>query len=230
MNNQQKSIIEKIQLFIAAIMFILPINGEIVSQATANSEYIETIQDVKDIAENANGIFFEGEDVPYIKGNQVALPIKDDVTGKTLGYIVADMDNLVFALKGAGYIGIASTITDFETESRNALSESNQLIAEQVDTTPKQEEVSVIEQTMFNEFSILSKEYYVQVGAWKNQNYAQKMLKKIKNYYPKAYIIEHNNFIKIRIPDILTKKIGVTASENIEDKFNVKPLLVLKTQ
>ena len=230
MNNLQKSIIVKIPSFIAVIMFVLPISGGIVSQANANSAYIETIQEVKDIAENASGFFFEGKNSSYIKGNQVALSIRDEVTGKTLGYIVADMDSLVFALKSAGYIGIASTIINSETKSRNALLESNQLIAGQVDTTPTQEEVLDLKTSLAKKFSTGGNEYYVQVGTWKNQNYAQKMLEKIKKYYPEVYLVEKNTFYKVRIPGILTKKQGMTVSEDIEIKFNIEPLLVLKTQ
>jgi hypothetical protein len=67
----------------------------------------------------------------------------------------------------------------------------------------------------------------VQVGAWKNHNYAQNMLEKITNYYPEAYIVKHDDFNKIRIPiGLLFKNQGVIVSRDIEEKFDIKPLLV----
>ena len=230
MNNLQESIIAKILSFIAPIIVILLINGGIVSRANANSEYIKTIHDVKDITEYARGFFFEGEDVPCIKENQVALPINNLATGKILGYIVADMDRLVLALKAAGYIGTASTITDSEAQSRNVLSESNLLIAEKVDIISSQEEVPSIEQTMFKEVSLLNKEYYVQVGAWKNPNYAQETLVKLKQYYSESYIVVENNFHKARIPGVMDKKQGAIISKDIEEEFNLKPIVILKKE
>jgi hypothetical protein len=89
--------------------------------------------------------------------------------------------------------------------------------------------VSSVKQSPPQIFSNESKEYYVQVGAWRNQNYAQKVLEKIKNYYPEAYIVVHNSFNKIRILGVLTKKQGVTVAKDIEEKFNMKSLLILKT-
>jgi len=70
--------------------------------------------------------------------------------------------------------------------------------------------------------------YYVQVGAMKNNNDAQKLLVKIKKYYPEAYIVVQNNFSKIRIPGVLTKKQGAFVSRDIEKKFNLKPMVVQK--
>lgn len=149
----------------AAIMLVPPIIGGISAQENANSEYIDKIQDVRDIAEDAGGLYFEGNDVPYIRGNQVALPIKNEATGKTLGYIVAEMDNLVFALEKAGYVGLASTITDSETERRNADSQSSKLTAVQSDTSSAKKEVTNMKETVSKEASIVTEEYYVQVGA-----------------------------------------------------------------
>jgi hypothetical protein len=73
-------------------------------------------------------------------------------------------------------------------------------------------------------------EYYVQIGAWVNHKYIQKMLEKIVNYYPEAYIVTYDNFNKLRIPSVLSKKQGVIMSKDIEKKFNLKPIVVLKKQ
>ena len=73
-------------------------------------------------------------------------------------------------------------------------------------------------------------EYYVQIGAWVNHKYAQKMLEKIINYYPEAYIVTYDTFNKLRIPGVLSKEQGVIVSKDIERKFNLKPMVVLKKQ
>jgi hypothetical protein len=71
-------------------------------------------------------------------------------------------------------------------------------------------------------------EYYIQVGAWKNPDYAQKMLLELQRYYPEAYITVENNFHKIRIPEIMNKRHGANISRVIEEKFNIKPIVVRK--
>ena len=87
-----------------------------------------------------------------------------------------------------------------------------------------------LNQSFTNEVSTGNNEYYVQVGAWRNSNHTEMLLLKIKKYYPKAYIVKQNDLNKIRIPSVLTKKQGAIVSEDLEDKFHVKPLLVLKKQ
>jgi hypothetical protein len=69
-------------------------------------------------------------------------------------------------------------------------------------------------------------EYSIQVGAWKYPNYAQKMLVKLKQYYPEAYISVENNFHKVRIPGIMNKKQDANISKDIEGKFNITPIVV----
>ena len=67
--------------------------------------------------------------------------------------------------------------------------------------------------------------YYIQVGAWKYSDYAEKMLAKIKQYYPQAYITVENDFHKVRIPEIMNKKQGADIAKDIEGKFKIKPIL-----
>jgi len=95
---------------------------------------------------------------------------------------------------------------------------------------PVQAEQKLTEAGQRNEVSAGNNQSYVQVGAWKNLNYAETALSKIKQYYPDAYIFEQNDFYKIRIPGILTKKQGAIVSNDIEKKFDLKPMLVLKNQ
>lgn len=71
-------------------------------------------------------------------------------------------------------------------------------------------------------------EYFLQVGSWKHAHYAKITLEEIQKYYPEAYIIVENNFSKLRIPGIMSKKQGAMISKEIERKFKVKPLLLLE--
>lgn len=71
-------------------------------------------------------------------------------------------------------------------------------------------------------------EYYIQVGAWENSDYAQEMLIKLKQYYPEAYITVDNNFHKIWIPVMPNSGQGADISKDIEGKFNIKPIIVRK--
>lgn len=71
-------------------------------------------------------------------------------------------------------------------------------------------------------------EYYIQVGAWKNSDNAQKMLIKLKQYYPDAFITVENNFHKVWIPEIMNRSQGANISKDIEGKFNIKPIIVRK--
>ncbi len=81
-----------------------------VTRADALTETIATIDAAKDLAENAGGIFVEGEKAPALTGNQVALPVIEEDTGKILGHIVADRDSLISALNAAGHTEVASAI------------------------------------------------------------------------------------------------------------------------
>jgi len=71
-------------------------------------------------------------------------------------------------------------------------------------------------------------EYYIQMGAWKYPDYAQKMLIKLKRDYPTAYITVENKLHKVRIPGIMNKRQGADISKDIEAKFDIKPIIVRK--
>ena len=72
-------------------------------------------------------------------------------------------------------------------------------------------------------------EYYVQVGSWKNLKYAEEIRIKLKKHYPDVHIVEQNKFYKVRISGIKSKKQGAVISKNIEENYNIKSLVVLKT-
>ncbi len=79
-------------------------------QASAQTENIESIEAAKELASNAGGTFVEGEAAPALTGDQIALPVIDEATGKILGHIVAERTSLVSALNAAGHTDIATAI------------------------------------------------------------------------------------------------------------------------
>lgn len=68
--------------------------------------------------------------------------------------------------------------------------------------------------------------YSIQIGAWKNINYALKALDKLKPHYPDIYMIKEGRFNKVRIPGTMSKKDGELLLKELNDKFNIKPVLV----
>ncbi len=76
--------------------------------------------------------------------------------------------------------------------------------------------------------AVVEKEYYIQVGTWRNPAYAESTLTRLKPYYPDVYIAEKNNFHVIRIPDIGNKQEGNRIIDNIRKRFTLNSLLVLR--
>ncbi|NOZ69017.1 MAG: hypothetical protein GXP46_07185, partial [Deferribacteres bacterium] len=74
------------------------------------------------------------------------------------------------------------------------------------------------------------KSYFIQVGAWRNFEAAKKMLEKLTARYPATYILQDNNFNKVRIPGIKSKKEGELILKDLKEKFSLQPILVLKTK
>jgi hypothetical protein len=92
----------------------------------------------------------------------------------------------------------------------------------------KKDRTSDLKQSLDKKIATVNNEYYVQAGSWRNYKYTEMILIKLKKYYPDVYIVEQNNFYKVRIPGVKTKKQGTFISKDMEEKFNMKPLLVLK--
>ena len=78
--------------------------------------------------------------------------------------------------------------------------------------------------------AIINSNYYIQVGTWSKLHFANAMIVQLKKHYPRAYLISGNNLNKIMIPDIETKIQGEKIIKDIENKFNLKPILKLKKQ
>ena len=70
--------------------------------------------------------------------------------------------------------------------------------------------------------------YEIQVGSWRNVNFANKIFRKLIKLYPDTILIENNDLNKIMIPGIRTKKEGQRIIGEIETAFNLTPLLRVK--
>jgi hypothetical protein len=69
------------------------------------------------------------------------------------------------------------------------------------------------------------KKYFVQVGAWKNPDYAHIILRQLQREYPGTYIMSKNNFQIMLIPGIESKIQGLNVSKAIQSKFDLNPVL-----
>jgi hypothetical protein len=92
----------------------------------------------------------------------------------------------------------------------------------------KKENVSDSKQSLVKKNAAGSNEYYVQVGSWKNLKYAEEIFIKLKKHYSAVNFVKQNNFYKVRVSGVMSKKQGAIISKDIEGKFKMKSLLVLK--
>jgi hypothetical protein len=86
------------------------------------------------------------------------------------------------------------------------------------------------EQAMTGTHESESREYFIQVGSWKNPDYAEEVHKKIMKYYPDAYMVMRNNFYVLRIPGVITKTQGNIIAEEIQARFKFSSLVVMKSK
>jgi hypothetical protein len=70
------------------------------------------------------------------------------------------------------------------------------------------------------------RKYIIQVGAWKNTQYADTALERIKGSYPEAVIVVEGTFHKIRIKKMMNRREGMLAIADIEERFNLHPILI----
>ncbi len=68
--------------------------------------------------------------------------------------------------------------------------------------------------------------YIVQVGAFKNIDYANELIEKLKPYYQYAYIEKEDNFNKVRIPGIKTKNEGDLIMRELKEKLMLRSFLL----
>jgi len=67
--------------------------------------------------------------------------------------------------------------------------------------------------------------FYIQIGAWKNNKHAIEKYTKLKSRYPETYIIKENDYSKVRIAGIMTKREGNLMIMELEDDYNLLPFL-----
>jgi len=72
--------------------------------------------------------------------------------------------------------------------------------------------------------------YYVQVGAWKHSDLAEKMFNRLRGKYHQAHIFVENDLYKVRISGVRTIEEGIKISQDIRKKFNIKPIVVRNRQ
>jgi Flp pilus assembly secretin CpaC len=72
-------------------------------------------------------------------------------------------------------------------------------------------------------------DFFIQVGSWKKFEIARETMERLKNHYPGTYIVEQNNFSKVRIPGIRNREEGNILLEELKEKYDLNPLLVLET-
>ncbi|MBI4681986.1 MAG: hypothetical protein HY757_02660 [Nitrospirae bacterium] len=78
------------------------------------AEKIEAEQVAQDLAAKAGGSYVKGETAPVLKDTEIALPIIDEETGNTLGYVVAEKKKLISVLNEAGLTEVANAIAAME--------------------------------------------------------------------------------------------------------------------
>jgi hypothetical protein len=85
---------------------------------------ISTLEKAKKIAQVSGGEYWEASEywkkppAPDVEGTaKVALPVQDEETGEVIGYIVADREKLVAALKAEGLTEVANALAAAEAGS-----------------------------------------------------------------------------------------------------------------
>ena len=68
--------------------------------------------------------------------------------------------------------------------------------------------------------------YILQLGAYKNINFANRLLKKLKEYYLNAHIERENNFSKVRITGIKTDEELDLIKEDLKTRFKMHPYVI----
>ncbi|NOZ68621.1 MAG: tetratricopeptide repeat protein [Deferribacteres bacterium] len=103
---------------------------------------------------------------------------------------------------------------------------------EKATPAPLTEETATAEKitTAGEEISVVTPQkhskYLVQVGAFRNIDYANELIEKLKPYYQYVYIEKEDNFNKVRIPGIETKKQGHAVMRELKEKLRLRSFLL----
>jgi outer membrane protein TolC len=95
-----------------------------------------------------------------------------------------------------------------------------------IDTDTDRGQNLILRPQNMEEKKLEDNEYLIQVGAFKYAKNAQDLLKKLKIYYPDAYVIVADGFNKVRISRIKSKGEGPLIIKDIEKKFKLKSFLL----
>jgi len=68
--------------------------------------------------------------------------------------------------------------------------------------------------------------YLIQVGAWKNSDYAEVMMRQLAKEYPSVYIISKNHFQVMLVPGIESRIHGHLIADSIKAKYHLEPILI----
>jgi len=101
-----------IVLFMVAVFLLC--NSLTISQVQAQTQKISALEAAKKLAADAGGTYVEGSAAPALTGNQAALPVIEEATGKVIGHIVAEKSALVSTLNAAGYAEVGAALAAAE--------------------------------------------------------------------------------------------------------------------
>lgn len=73
-------------------------------------------------------------------------------------------------------------------------------------------------------------EFFIQVGAWRNLEYAKEAVAKLSPHYKDVHIVMDKGFHKVRIAGIESKKKGMNLIKELKEKFGLNPILAKKTR
>lgn len=142
--------------------------------------------------------------------NPDLIPEKDDHRKKTGHYIIVAL--LVLT---------AIVMTVFVLLSNNKKDTVVTSISSPGPAAPVKQALPAVDKTQTGK-----PDYSIQVGAWKNPDYAREMLLKLKKYYAGAYMDKRNNFHFIKIKGISTQEQGAAIVQDINKRFGLKPILI----
>ncbi|HDY88603.1 MAG TPA: hypothetical protein ENH82_10915 [bacterium] len=185
---------------------------------------------------------FASEDTPY-QGGELLIKFKDTISGKTAQEIIAHKNASVlkyfsgihvYHIRLAPGQDVKTSIKEFTSLPDVLYAEPNYGVTtqERISTLPVNEKLSPADsnniqpaETEFMEGS----DFFIQVGSWKQFEIAQETMERLKNHYPGTYMVEQNNFSKVRIPGIRNREEGNLLLKELKEKYDLNPLLVLET-
>jgi len=139
--------------------------------------------------------------------------------------ISTQSDDVMIADQKDNIVDYEETIDSIPGNVKNAQATQ---IPEKTDQEPEGEKQGEdVNRARIIKYSAEPRKYFLQVGAWKNPDLAKKTLSQLHRDYAEAYSFLKDNFQIIIIPNILTKERANALSKEIENKFDLKPLIAV---